>query len=100
MSTKKQLFWRRNKVYDFLVKGVNQTEIAESLHVSEATISGDISYLRKEAREQIQTHVQERIPMQYNQCLSGIDEILKYAWNIATKKDLEDEKTRLQALSL
>jgi hypothetical protein len=31
------------------------------------------------------------------QCLSGIDEILKNAWDIATKGD---EKTRLQALTL
>jgi DNA-binding transcriptional regulator LsrR (DeoR family) len=97
MSDRKQLSWRRNKVYDYLVKGVNQTEIAEMLHVSEGTISNDISYLRNLARENIQNHLQDRIPMEYNQCLSGIEEILKYAWVIATKGD---EKTRLQALSL
>ena len=93
----KQIQWRRNKVYDYLVKGVNQTEIAELLQVSNGTITNDIIYLRNQAREQIQTHLQERIPIEYNQCISGIDEILKNAWDIATKSD---EKIRLQALTL
>jgi len=97
MSDRKQLSWRRTKVYDYLVKGVNQTEIAEMLHESEGTVSNDISYLRNLARENIQNHFQDRIPMEFNQCLSGIDEILKYAWVIATKGD---ERTRLQALTL
>jgi DNA-binding transcriptional regulator LsrR (DeoR family) len=100
MSNRKQLSWRRNKVFEYLVKGLSQNEIAEILHVSESTISCDISYLRKESREQIQTHLQERIPMEYNQCLSGVDEILKYAWVIASSTNKSDEKTRLQALSL
>jgi transcriptional regulator len=97
MSTKIQLSWRRNKVFEYLVKGSNQNEIADILKVSNATINNDVSYLRKEARKQIQNHLQERIPMEYNQCLSGIDEILKNAWDIASKSD---EKTRLQALTL
>ena len=88
----KQIQWRRNKVYDYLVKGVNQTEIAELLQVSNATITKDIAHLRKDARENIQNHLHDRIPMEYNQYLLGIDEILKYAWVIATKSD---EKIRL-----
>jgi hypothetical protein len=97
-TKEKQIEWRRNKVYNYLVKGVTKSEIAELLQVSNATITKDIAYLRKEAREQIQTHIQERIPLGYNQCISGLDEILKNAWLIASKG--EHEKTKLQALTL
>ena len=51
-------------MFEYPGKGVNQNEIAELLHVSESTISCDVNYLRKDAREQIQNHLQERIPME------------------------------------
>lgn len=100
-NIQKQIQWRRNKVSEYLVKGFNQIEIADKLQVSNATITNDITYLRNEATEQMKTHIQDRIPIGYNQCISGINEVLKHAWIIATKKeDLIDEKIRLQALSL
>jgi DNA-binding transcriptional regulator LsrR (DeoR family) len=94
----KQIQWRRDKVDGYMVKGFSQSEIAENLQISNATVTRDVDYLREEARKQLKTHLEDRIPIGYNQCISGIDEILKNAWDIAIKKG--DEKTRLQALTL
>ena len=44
------LNWRRQKVYDLLVAGYNQTEIADILKVSDHTvISRDVSHIRAQA---------------------------------------------------
>jgi hypothetical protein len=97
----KQIQWRRDKVDGYMVKGFSQGEIAENMQISNATLTRDVDYLRKEARKQSKTHLEDRIPIGYNQCISGINEILKNAWAIATNNNiLTDEKTKLQALSL
>ena len=105
--------WRRNKVQELLIKGLNQRQIANSLKVSDYTVSMDISQLRKEARANIETHLQDRLPIEYQQCMAGINQVLKMSWEIAGSIDmndnydnsskttsLEDSKTRLQALAL
>lgn len=110
---RKQLIWRRNKVQELLIKGLNQRQIANSLKVSDYTVSMDISQLRKEARVNIETHLQDRLPIEYQQCMAGINQVLKMSWEIAGGFDmndnydissktatLEDSKTRLQALAL
>jgi hypothetical protein len=52
------LNWRRQKVYDLLVAGYNQTEIAQILKVSDHTIiSRDVAHIRAQAKERIKTHL-------------------------------------------
>jgi uncharacterized protein YerC len=97
--------WRRNKVHELLVKGHSQYEIAETMHISQPTISRDIQYLRQQAKEELRFHIEEKLPDEYQRCLRGINEVLKIAWDIANSRTGNedrniDEKTRLQALSL
>ena len=40
--------WRRNKVRELLTRGYGQYEIANTLHISQPTISRDIHYIQKE----------------------------------------------------
>jgi O-phosphoseryl-tRNA(Cys) synthetase len=97
----KQIRWRRDKVDGYMIKRFSQSEIAENLQISNATVTRDVDYLRKEAAKQLKTHLEDRIPIEYNQCISGINEILKNAWTIATNNNVSsDDKTKLQALSL
>jgi hypothetical protein len=121
LSNRKQVAWRRNKTEELLVKGHNQIQIADILQVSEATISNDVGYLRARARQDMETHLYDRLPQEYEHCISGINQILKMSWEIATRdyqgsdsanntnsssnsyKTLSskvDDKTRLQALAL
>ncbi|MGA8843239.1 MAG: hypothetical protein WB511_06610, partial [Nitrososphaeraceae archaeon] len=79
-------------------------------------------YLTIQAKEQMKTHL-EKVPIEFNNCLRGIDQILKSAWEIANKNTRKndnnsnnnynsnnnntslvtrttDERLRLQALQL
>ena len=101
---------------------MNQYEIADILQVSKATITNDVHYLTIQAKEQMKTHL-EKVPIEFNNCLRGIDQILKSAWEIANNNTWKndnnsnsnnncnnnntslvttttDERLRLQALQL
>jgi hypothetical protein len=89
--------WRRSKVRELLVKGYNHYEIANTLQIPRPTITKDIQYLRQQDRENLQTHIQERIPQEYENCMTGINRILKLTWEIAEKP--VNDKIKLQALA-
>jgi hypothetical protein len=112
-----QIEWRRNKVHQLLVRGYNQYEIADTLKVSQPTISRDLDFLRKRAHQDLQTHIQRKLPEEYRRCLSGMNEVLKLSWQIADNNKgrqngqdhndkssntmtTGDDRTRLQALAL
>jgi hypothetical protein len=81
------------------VQGQNQYDIAEVLQISLPTISRDVQYLRSRAREEIKLHINEKLPEEYQRCLTGINQALKIAWDIANKLP-QDNRLKLQALSL
>ena len=89
--------WRRSKVRELLVKGYNHYEIANTLQIPRSTITKDIQHLRQQDRENLQTHIQERLPQEYENCMIGINCILKMTWEIAEKPI--DDKTKLQAFA-
>ena len=99
MSTKaEQLKWRRSKVIEMRSRGLNQLEIARELQVSKASISSDMQYLRKQAKESIKEYVTEHLPEQYQICLTALDTILKHAFEILQMSD--DNREKLQAMEL
>jgi hypothetical protein len=114
VSPKRQaILWRRNKVQEFLIKGLNQRQIANALKISDFTISKDVQFLKAQANESMKEHLEARLPIEYQHCMAGINQILKTSWEIAGGFDLndnddsssktitmEDSKTRLQALAL
>jgi hypothetical protein len=94
----KMVEWRRNKVLQLTSQGLIQTEIADILHVSEPTVSRDLSYLRQRAKNNIKRYIDETLPEEYDRCLVGLTSILREAWITAAKT--EDKREKLQALSL
>jgi hypothetical protein len=107
--------WRRNKVQQLLVRGYSQWDVAEELQIDQSTVSRDIQYLRQQAQENLQKHIQQKLPEEYQRCLIGMNQVLKLSWQIANNnpkqngQDLNDnrntvttgdDRTRLQALSL
>ena len=99
-NRKDSLEWRRSKVQELLVKGYNNNEIADTLQISQHTIIKDIQYLRQQAQENLEDQIQERLPEEYQNCLTGINRVLKLALDIAEKPTTTDDKIRLQALAL
>jgi hypothetical protein len=89
------------------------------LKVSQSTVNNDVQFLREQARQNMQTHLQNRLPEEYENCMAGINQVLKTSWEIALKgqgsdssnsnfnadsygtlSSTVDDRTRLQALAL
>ena len=109
----KQIQWRRAKVLELSSQGNTQSDIAKTLHVGEATVSRDISSLRQQAQINLKTHINDKLPEEYQNCMVGINQVLKICWEIVNKSrnvnnengndqtiTMIDNKTVLQALAL
>jgi hypothetical protein len=110
----KMVDWRRNKVQQLLVRGYSQWDVAEELQIDQSTVSRDVHYLRQNAQANLQKHIQQQLPEEYQRCLTGMNQVLKLSWQIANNtrqnsQDLNDnsntitsgdDRTKLQALSL
>ena len=108
--------WRRSKILELKAQGyTTERELASKLNVSDSTIHSDFVFLREQARESLNTHVQDRLPSEYERCITGMNQVLKMSWDIANGSNganndndngesitatTLDNKTRLQALSL
>jgi hypothetical protein len=57
-----------------------------------------MQYLRSQAKESIKEYVTEHLPEQYQVCLTALDTILKYAFEILETSD--DNREKLQAMEL
>jgi predicted transcriptional regulator len=112
-NTDKQIQWRRTKVLELSSQGNTQSDIAKTLHVGEATVSRDISSLRQQAQLNLRTHINDKLPEEYQNCMVGINQVLKICWEIVNKfrnvdnnngngqtMTVIDNKTVLQALAL
>ena len=110
----KMVDWRRNKVQQLLVRGYSQWDVAEELQIDQSTVSRDIQYLRQQVQKNLQKHIHQKLPEEYQRCLTGMNQVLKLIWQIANNTRLEgqvhndnsntvttsDDRTILQALSL
>ena len=108
------LEWRRSKVLELSSQGHSQPEIARILQISQPTVNRDIGYLRGQARQNLQKHIQDKLPEEYQNCMTGINQVLKICWDIVNKSrnvtnndnngkivtTMTDNKTVLQALAL
>jgi hypothetical protein len=99
LSTKtQQMEWRRDRVLELSSQGFTQSDIATVLQVDKSIINRDMAYLRDQAQENLQKHIHQTIPEEYQKAMTGINQVLRMCWSIISKT--EDEKTKLQALAL
>jgi hypothetical protein len=108
-----QIEWRRAKVLELSSQGHNQIEIATNLQVDRSIVSRDMAHLKQKAHENLKTHIQDKLPEEYQNCMVGINQVLKICWEIVNKSrnvnnengngqtiTMIDNKTVLQALAL
>jgi hypothetical protein len=82
-----QIDWRRAKVLEMMSKGeTNQSEIAKTLQVDKSVISKDVAVLREQSRENLEKHIQERLPLEYQNCMNGIERVIKMACDITKNR--------------
>jgi len=91
--------WRRSRVLELSSQGRTEREIAQILKVGTGTVHRDVVYLNKQAQDNLKTHIQERLPEQYQKCMNGLNQVLKIGWNIV-QSDSSSAANRLQALAL
>ena len=66
-------------------QGHSQTDIADTLHVNKPVINRDMAYLKQQAQENLKTHIQDKLPEEYQNCMTGINQVLKICWEIVNK---------------
>jgi hypothetical protein len=109
-----QIDWRRAKVLELSSQGYSQIEIATNLQMDKSIISRDLAYLRQQAQDNLKIHIQDKLPEEYQNCMTGINQVLRICWDIVNKSrnadnnskghqtvtTMTDNKTVLQALAL
>jgi len=90
--------WRREKVQLLVSQGYSQRDIADKIKVSVGMVNKDLSFLREKAKENIKKYVDEKIPEEYEKCLTGLNSILRELWTISSNSP--DKREKIQALSL
>jgi transposase len=94
-----QIEWRRAKVLELSSQGYSEREIAEKLQLlTHVTVHRDIQYLRQQAQENLQKHIHEIVPEEYQRCMVGMKRNLKQTLEIA--ETAADSKTKLQARAI
>jgi transcriptional regulator len=94
-----QIEWRRSKVLELNSQGYSQPETAKILQVSLGTVNRDLSIVRRQARDNLRTHITQRLPDEYNRCLTGLNQVLKTCWSIVNKQ-YTDDRTKLHATAI
>ena len=59
--------------------------IAHTLHVNKPVINRDMAYLKQQAQENLKTHIQDKLPEEYQNCMTRINQVLKICWEIVNK---------------
>jgi Trp operon repressor len=84
-KTQQQKECRRDKVLELSSQGHIQRDIADTLNVNKSIISRDIAYLKQQAPDNLKTHIQDKLPQEYQKCMVGIKQVLKICWEIINK---------------
>jgi hypothetical protein len=90
--------WRRSKVLELSSQGHTQSEIAIVLHVTQPTVNKDLACLRKQAQDNLQHHIHETVPEEYQKCMVGMKRNLKQTLDI--RDNANDPKVKLQAAAI
>ena len=80
---KKEISWRRGKVLELSSQRFSQEEIAMKLQVAHGTICNDLRSLRQQAQDNLQKHIHEVVPEEYQKCMTGMKSNLKETLEIA-----------------
>ena len=80
-------------------RGYTEREIATTLQVHCYTVHRDLVYLRKQAHENLQHHIHQTIPEEFQKGMVGLRQNLKHVLEIAETIFRPQGKTRSKAHS-
>jgi predicted transcriptional regulator len=93
-----ELDWRRSRVIELSSEGYSQREIAQKLQIDKSAVNRDLLYLRKQAQDNLQHHIHEVVPEEYQKCMVGMKQNLKHVLEIG--EAATDPNVKLQARAI
>lgn|SRR5574341_414862 len=94
-----EILGRRQKVLALMAKHLTESEIAQSLGISQSTVSRDEQCLRNQSKTFLDDLAKELFVFEYQKCLEGMDQVLREAWLLFHDQNTPP-KIRLGALVL
>ena len=82
-------------IIDAYSKGLNQVEISQKLSIPRSTVGADLGVLRRQCKTNVDTFINEHLPMEYESLKIGVTKLLKHSWEI-----LEDENSSDKMVSV
>jgi predicted transcriptional regulator len=92
------LDWRRAKVLELASQGYSEREMGEILKVSDTAVHRDLVIIRRRAQDNLQHHIHEVVPEEYQKCMTGMKRNLRRVLEIADST--ADPRLKLQASSI
>jgi DNA-binding transcriptional ArsR family regulator len=86
---------RRRKVASMLAQSMTETEIAEQLNVDQSTISRDVKALKELSQQFVLDLAKSDLAYYYKQCINGIEEVRRKAWEMLRENDEEEQQPSL-----
>jgi predicted DNA-binding protein YlxM (UPF0122 family) len=93
-----ELDYRRAQVLQYSSQGYSIREIAQKLQIDKSAVNRDIQFLKQQARQSLENHIQEVVPMEYERCMVGMKGNLKQTLEIA--ETASDPRVKLQARAI
>jgi DNA-binding transcriptional ArsR family regulator len=93
----------RRKITSLLAQSISESEIAAELGVDQSTISRDIKALKEQSQRFIHDLAKSDLAYYYKQCIDGIEEVRRKAWEAYKSNDSSSSlkpKDKLLALKL
>jgi IS30 family transposase len=91
MKSRFKIEERRRQVASLLAQSITESEIAKKLNVDQSTISRDIKALKQMSQQFVFDLAKSDLAYQYQQCISGIEEVRSKAWELL-RDDEEEEQ--------
>jgi IS30 family transposase len=91
-----EIEWRRAKILELKSQGLDQRQISQALQVSPTTITFDLQYLRKEAKETVREYTTEQLPLQLRTFMAAVQNAIKQYWDMS--QNTKDNKEKIQAI--
>jgi hypothetical protein len=82
-------------VLELSSKGYSLREIAQRLQIDKSTANRDLLFLQRQAQENLQKHIHETVPMEYNKCMIAMKLNLKDILEIGDRAS--DPRIKLEA---
>ena len=90
--------WLRTQVLELSSQGYTHREIVSKLQIPKGTVSNDLAFIKKESIDNLQKHIHEVVPMEYQKCMAGMKSNLKETLEIANT--VTDPRIKLQARAI